>query len=553
MLTLDEKIEIINKSSSIEEVQGRGIMPDPDSSQGYYFVSYSHKDYKNVFCIILRLIEQGVKLWYDRGLETGKSWLQDVRKKIYSYDCKGVILFISDNCLNSPSLLSEYAMIRQYRKSGLLVELDFTVLYKVKLLEDDNITTQMLQAFSAGKDFPLLKEEIPPETYEFVRAAFTTRIRGMVSYDEPIEVYKMRLSKLPMPSLLKFTEDKKLDDSKEDEPIGAAVNRINDIAAREITVPQKIKFKGEKVDVVGISQGCFANCVYLEKFKMPQHWRYIDEYAFYNCERLQNIDLGAPNENAVVHMNAFDGCISLKELHVPANATLGGKARHIEKIEFAPDPYVVFCLKDSPELKEVILPSKIMIDTDAFKNCRKMRDFVIPADCIGIETGAFYGCESLEQVRLPQKLDDIMENAFCGCTSLKEVTFPDMPIMLGDCAFKDCKKLSSINVCANSIGSRCFAGCENIADVTIRGKKVRFGKDIFNGCTNLHSITLDIKAMLPSLEENDNKTLYPADHYCKEAQVIYLSRKAKKNIPSKEYEQTESDKQGFLKFIRRGL
>ena len=85
MYTLSEKIEIIQNAGSLREVQDSGIMPDPDAGEGYYFISYSHKDYKQVFCAVLSLQNEGLKLWYDRGLETGKSWLKDVKRRLYSY------------------------------------------------------------------------------------------------------------------------------------------------------------------------------------------------------------------------------------------------------------------------------------------------------------------------------------------------------------------------------------------------------------------------------------------------------------------------------------
>ena len=82
-ISIYEKIKFIENSTSLEQVQKSGILPDPDAQKGYYFISYSHKDYKIVFRHVLRLLEQGVNLWYDRGLEAGKSWRDDVKKKIF--------------------------------------------------------------------------------------------------------------------------------------------------------------------------------------------------------------------------------------------------------------------------------------------------------------------------------------------------------------------------------------------------------------------------------------------------------------------------------------
>ena len=85
MYTLTEKIKLILDSKSIEEVQAKSIMPETRITNDYYFISYSHKDYKLVFPLILELLEKGLNIWYDRGLENGLSWLDYVKKKVYSY------------------------------------------------------------------------------------------------------------------------------------------------------------------------------------------------------------------------------------------------------------------------------------------------------------------------------------------------------------------------------------------------------------------------------------------------------------------------------------
>ena len=70
--SLENKIELIEKSSSLGELP-LDAMPFVQSNE-YYFVSYSHLDYKEVYCDILRLQEQGINVWYDRGLPAGRDW-----------------------------------------------------------------------------------------------------------------------------------------------------------------------------------------------------------------------------------------------------------------------------------------------------------------------------------------------------------------------------------------------------------------------------------------------------------------------------------------------
>jgi len=90
-------LEQIAQSDSFAQVKNAGILPEPDADEGYYFVSYSHKDYKKVFKDILAFQQNGLPIWYDRGLESGKSWINEVKKKISSYYCRGVIFYISED------------------------------------------------------------------------------------------------------------------------------------------------------------------------------------------------------------------------------------------------------------------------------------------------------------------------------------------------------------------------------------------------------------------------------------------------------------------------
>ena len=61
VISVEERLELIRNSKSLREVQNAGVMPEPDSGEGYYFISYSHKDYKQVFESILGLQNENIK------------------------------------------------------------------------------------------------------------------------------------------------------------------------------------------------------------------------------------------------------------------------------------------------------------------------------------------------------------------------------------------------------------------------------------------------------------------------------------------------------------
>ncbi len=71
------------------------------------FVSYSHKDYKAVYCDLIEFQRAGVRYWYDRGLPAGKDWNKVVEEKIKSPLCSGVVFYLSRNLFLSRSVLRE--------------------------------------------------------------------------------------------------------------------------------------------------------------------------------------------------------------------------------------------------------------------------------------------------------------------------------------------------------------------------------------------------------------------------------------------------------------
>ena len=92
-LTIEEKIEKIEQTESYSAMLWNWF--PPAHSNEYYFVSYSHKDYKKVFRDIYALQSQGINIWYDRELRAGKDWEIEARTHIYDFKCKGVIFYNS--------------------------------------------------------------------------------------------------------------------------------------------------------------------------------------------------------------------------------------------------------------------------------------------------------------------------------------------------------------------------------------------------------------------------------------------------------------------------
>lgn len=315
MITVEERLELIRNSKSLREVQNAGVMPEPDSGEGYYFISYSHKDYKQVFESILGLQSENIKLWYDRGLETGKSWLKDVRKRIYSYHCKGVIFYISRDFLQSPSIWNEVDFVLRNKKSYLCVN----------LIGSDGIS-EGLNAIQDDRAKNMLHKMMGKS--------------AMIDSTAPIAGLAKRISALKQPQLFSF--------SKPDSNNHVSILSIKDLTLRELKIPPLRRRKGIDCHVTELAPLCFANCIYLEKVKLPDGWETIGDYAFYNCISLTEVDLGSPagkELDARLAIEAFEGCSSLKELTIPPHVELTKTCNvagrlYIEKLTFLPRSHV---------------------------------------------------------------------------------------------------------------------------------------------------------------------------------------------------------------------
>lgn len=93
-------------------------MPQIGGNQNYIFISYAHRDYKQVYADLADLYEAGVRFWYDEGLPAGEDWDAVVRSRLEDPRCVGVIFYMSPNLFLSGSANSEMDMLRRFDKDA---------------------------------------------------------------------------------------------------------------------------------------------------------------------------------------------------------------------------------------------------------------------------------------------------------------------------------------------------------------------------------------------------------------------------------------------------
>ena len=108
---VDNYISLLLSSDSITTCDAVPL-PEISDNQNYIFISYSHRDYKQVYTDLAVMYHAGVRFWYDRGLAAGKDWDIEAKRIIESPHCVGVIFFLSENLFLSESVNKEIDLVR---------------------------------------------------------------------------------------------------------------------------------------------------------------------------------------------------------------------------------------------------------------------------------------------------------------------------------------------------------------------------------------------------------------------------------------------------------
>ena len=144
------------------------------------------------------------------------------------------------------------------------------------------------------------------------------------------------------------------------------------------------------------------------------------------------------------------------------------------------------------QIEEAILTEGIKyIGLNAFSDCEKLHQVVLPISIEEIENSAFENCSSLKSVSLPMLLKTIGDAAFKD-TGLRTLDIPQSVFWLGDELLADCKTLEHIAIPENigRIPDRMFQGCELLKKVKLHEKLGAIGERAFFGCRSLDFIVI---------------------------------------------------------------
>lgn len=243
----------------------------------------------------------------------------------------------------------------------------------------------------------------------------------------------------------------------------------------------------------------------------------LDNGVYQNCENLESVTI---NGDRAIPNGLFSGCKNLKNVTIDEGITAVGDSAFfktaVEKI-ILPSTVIVVrsdAFRECRQLREVILNDGLKtIAESAFKQTENLSEISIPDSvkhissecfaCSGIKSvklpensaftsilwETFFGCKNLETVKLPDSINIIDYYAFSECTSLRSINLDKVQV-IGSSAFAK-TALEYITLSARKIGSGAFAQCENLKKADLSGigtKKV--DSRLFFECMNLSKISL---------------------------------------------------------------
>lgn len=124
----------------------------------YIFVSYAHNDASIVVPIIEKLQTDGFRIWYDKGIEAGTEWPQNIAEHLADAAC--IMIFMSHNSANSHNCRNEINLASELKKEMFIIHLeDFEMslglrlqlnlsqaIYKNRSLNDDAFYAELKRA-----------------------------------------------------------------------------------------------------------------------------------------------------------------------------------------------------------------------------------------------------------------------------------------------------------------------------------------------------------------------------------------------------------------------
>ncbi|MBO7177621.1 MAG: leucine-rich repeat protein [Clostridia bacterium] len=484
MLTIEERIKAIENSNSLTDLSS-DVLPK-SHQEDYYFVSYSHKDYKAVLSDILRLEEKGLNFWYDTDIHVGENWEYIAKSYISKFQCKGVVFYLSENSILSTACNKEIEYVRNKGLNYFSINLPITsekttvcgenmLLSLIKNGKANHIDVEKSKTLFAkafNQDVIYLPFDAPVDT-KFNAISKTLVGRNLLEYKFSLENVNHH-NDTPV-AVLTACKDNSITDVK----IPSFISRHN--ISNLIDLEEYEKKIGKYFDELPLTHvddtAVFANFHALESIELPETLTLIGEDAFRNCYSLSKINFSELNNLVYIHPRAFAGCLSFTHVTLPDKIMLLGSG----------------AFKDCRNLKSIDGAKALRnIGDSSFENCSNLLSYEFPSMVSGIGDRAFTNCSSLTNITLPQNLLEIGNYAFENAKNIKSVTMADSMTEIGYNVFTGCVSLESVTLSkyTQEIPPRAFSGCVSLTHIDIPSSVEYIADNAFENCKNLEEIRI---------------------------------------------------------------
>lgn len=281
---------------------------------------------------------------------------------------------------------------------------------------------------------------------------------------------------------------------------------FRETAIETLTIPQT---------TTSIGEYAFSSIATLKTITINDAPVSIMAYAFYNCQNLENLNLG----NSIIKISgtvvqsgvsgtqgAFSNCTNLTKITLPSSLQVldKGAFRGCAKLRDVTLPQSLTTISSyvfaDCAIEHLDLPQTLtVINEGAFSSC-PIRDIVFPSELRSIGNNAFYG-SSIQNLTIPNSVISIGDDAFANSKNLKTVVIENAPLTLGS-SFNGCSSLEKVNLgtaVTEINGSHhyilgwakgTFTNCTSLKDIVLPNSIKIIGGSAFMGCSNLENVTL---------------------------------------------------------------
>ncbi|MDD3947031.1 MAG: leucine-rich repeat protein, partial [Clostridia bacterium] len=253
---------------------------------------------------------------------------------------------------------------------------------------------------------------------------------------------------------------------------------------------ESVVFDGTS-SIESIGDYAFHLCYFLESVQMPDSLKIIGEKAFFNCNKLSNLQINATSLLETISDYAFSGCNSLTQIFIPRYVTdIGtGAFRNTALTQIDVDANNTVFMSHEGNLLNKDGSQFIKYATADTRDA-----YVMPITVTNISDYAFADAVYLTSILLPEGLLTIGEYAFSNTSGLTGFSLPQTVHTIGDYAFTKAKGLITFLFEGNSqlasLGAYAFFNCSSLAEIEIPAGITAIPDSLFYGCTNLFQVIM---------------------------------------------------------------